>query len=269
MRDNRQSTEPNGVELPPPEISLDYVPELFAARLRAARQSAGMSQEALAKAMRERGMNWRQTTVAKTEKADRPVLFVEAITLSRIFGRGVEEFFTPMSALDELVDGLRAEVATLGHEFSVLEFQVMRTKAHLEDARITQRLAHAALRYKNDSDSGALRDEVDSLVATLGERVLEAPRRVWEALEVTPEEIAEVDRIALFEAVQAEAGRHRAITVDEKMPSVSYAGSLLGFLSGEPVDEEFLVVIRTQPAWTAYVGQLLTDLLVNRIAIQR
>ena len=59
---------------------------VFGARLRALRRSQGVTQAELAGEMRRAGFNWHQTTVAKTEAAQRPVRVNEANHAAAIFG---------------------------------------------------------------------------------------------------------------------------------------------------------------------------------------
>ena len=59
---------------------------LFARQVRGAREKAGMSQTALAKALSEHGVKAHMTTVAKIEAGDRSIRLNEAVALSRILG---------------------------------------------------------------------------------------------------------------------------------------------------------------------------------------
>lgn len=60
--------------------------EHVAVRLKALRQGKGWSQADLAVRMTERGFSWHQTTVAKTEGADRPLRLNEADALAAALG---------------------------------------------------------------------------------------------------------------------------------------------------------------------------------------
>jgi transcriptional regulator with XRE-family HTH domain len=57
------------------------------ARLRAARQAAGLSQQAIADAMVSRGFaNWSQPTVVRVEGGERPLRIAELVALSSLLG---------------------------------------------------------------------------------------------------------------------------------------------------------------------------------------
>lgn len=60
--------------------------QVLANALRKIRQASELSQEAVARQMVAKGHSWRQTTVAKTEAASRPIRVNEAASLARIFG---------------------------------------------------------------------------------------------------------------------------------------------------------------------------------------
>lgn len=59
-----------------------YLPE----NLRALRERKGMSQAALAKAMKDRGWPWHQTTVARIESGRQPLGFGETVDAADILG---------------------------------------------------------------------------------------------------------------------------------------------------------------------------------------
>lgn len=62
----------------------------FAQNVRAARESAGISQVALAERMQEYGYPWHQQTVARTENGSRPIRLGEAFALTRALGGGAD-----------------------------------------------------------------------------------------------------------------------------------------------------------------------------------
>ena len=64
----------------------DTAEAVFGVRLRALRQRMGFTQAELAREMRRAGFNWHQTTVAKTEAAQRPIRVNEADHVAAIFG---------------------------------------------------------------------------------------------------------------------------------------------------------------------------------------
>ena len=78
-----ENVEADGV----PEYLVEDVPPTdaearFAARLKALRQARGMTQAELAALVADYGLNWHQTTVAKTERADRPLRLNEVQALA-------------------------------------------------------------------------------------------------------------------------------------------------------------------------------------------
>lgn len=79
-----------------PEVTLGSV-------VRYLRRKHGYSQEHLAKLMTTAGYSWQQTTVARTEAADRPIRVNEAVALARIFDVTISYLLTPRHAAgDEL-----------------------------------------------------------------------------------------------------------------------------------------------------------------------
>ncbi|MFC4049320.1 helix-turn-helix domain-containing protein [Actinomadura syzygii] len=78
MEDEPRSAAVNGPGLTSEQI--------LARALRKIRMASEMSQEAVARHMVDKGHSWRQTTVAKTEAATRPIRVNEAASLARIFG---------------------------------------------------------------------------------------------------------------------------------------------------------------------------------------
>jgi transcriptional regulator with XRE-family HTH domain len=65
---------------------------MFGIRLRAFRRVRGWSQAELAEEMKGAGFNWRQTTVAKAEAAERPLRLNEAMEVAATFGMTLTEF---------------------------------------------------------------------------------------------------------------------------------------------------------------------------------
>lgn len=69
---------------------MDDAESLVGARIRSMRQDRPWSQEELAELMRQYGFNWFQSTVTKTEHANRPLRLNEAAALAQIFGIPLE-----------------------------------------------------------------------------------------------------------------------------------------------------------------------------------
>jgi transcriptional regulator with XRE-family HTH domain len=64
--------------------------EKLAGNLRALREAAGISQDALAAAMAEHGWPWHQSTVYRAEKGLQAVKFAEAVDLAAILGTSLD-----------------------------------------------------------------------------------------------------------------------------------------------------------------------------------
>jgi transcriptional regulator with XRE-family HTH domain len=79
----------------------------FGQRLRECRQRLHLTQQHVARVLNEtHGLRWHQTTVAKTESAERPVMLAEAAALAAVLGVPLAEF------LDDPPDGAaRTELA--------------------------------------------------------------------------------------------------------------------------------------------------------------
>lgn len=78
------------------------VEQWFAANAKAAREAAGLSQESVAAAMRERGHEaWKQQTVTKVENGGRRVLLAEARGLAAVLGVSDEQLTWPPTIAGE------------------------------------------------------------------------------------------------------------------------------------------------------------------------
>lgn len=112
------------------------------------REIRGWSQQELARKMLDRGHSWRQTTVAKTEAADRPIRVNEAQDLATLFGVSVEDLLTipaedvALAHLTVRVGELRARRAAALEALQEAEEAkqhaeelVERTSAELREAR--------------------------------------------------------------------------------------------------------------------------------------
>lgn len=79
--ENQQESTPTSLS-----DTLGSAEDIVGRRVRALRVMRGWSQQELATRMSERGQGWRQTTVAKTEAADRPIRVNEVQALAVVFG---------------------------------------------------------------------------------------------------------------------------------------------------------------------------------------
>lgn len=102
---------------------------LFAERARALRQAREWSQEDVAQRMTKLGFSWRQSTVAKTEAADRPIRVNEAAALATIFAVNLGELVTPEQ--HPLATRLSKERSMLANAHAEAE-RIQRQAAELE-----------------------------------------------------------------------------------------------------------------------------------------
>ncbi len=130
------------------------------ARIRDQRVALGLSQEDLAKAMRYIGYTWQQTTVAKTEAADRPLRVNEIVDLANVLGVAPAELlgetlreFDRTAAIMRLLQA-KDDAQRLMAKIESLKRQERQLAEEHGDACIRAATAEAALR-----SMGA--DEVD------------------------------------------------------------------------------------------------------------
>lgn len=77
------------------DIPLWQPEPLFGQRIRALRIDSGRSQQDVAEYMNSLGFSWRQSTVAKTEAAERPIRVNEAYALAGMFGVNLDDLVRP------------------------------------------------------------------------------------------------------------------------------------------------------------------------------
>ncbi|KES07317.1 hypothetical protein BU52_09935 [Streptomyces toyocaensis] len=112
----------------------------------------GWSQQELATRMTDQGYSWRQTTVAKTEGADRPIRVNEMLGLARAFGLQIADLLTvPIDDVD--VANAAALVADMAAAAAVArqrvdEYERALDKARAEEARITTELEERRAEYR-------------------------------------------------------------------------------------------------------------------------
>ena len=116
--------------------------------MRGFRQARGLSQQQVADAMVGLGFSWRQTTVAKTEAAERPVPVGEVVALAGLLGVGIHDLLTI-----KLVP-TSEETALL---FDVLAAQRQLERAHQQVSTAESALAEAQARY--DQARGVVSDD--------------------------------------------------------------------------------------------------------------
>jgi transcriptional regulator with XRE-family HTH domain len=136
----------------------------FGQRLRELRKLRGWSQEQVASQMRALGHGWQQTTVTKTEAADRPIRLNEAASLAALLELGVDDVLMSVQGGDP--DRLR-------------HIERKRQNLHVKTALLLQ--AELALRDEAaEARQRAEAIEQKRLAAHIEIRKLEAERAVIE-----------------------------------------------------------------------------------------
>jgi transcriptional regulator with XRE-family HTH domain len=266
MRDNRESTLISAKASAEGEVLADRLPKVLASRLRAARNAAGLSQGAAAKAMADRGFSWRQTTVAKSEAADRPVLFAEVAALSQIYKREIEYFLYPGTELDSLMDEAAAEMASIQNSLMHAEQQVVALRHSVDLYERTLGIASAIRRFRNSGDSGPLLEDLRELLARWGQRCLTV-YDVYESIEVSRAQLEAVDAEALHAAAKIERDWIARFPAKDLIAKEIVEG-VRPFLAGERVPESVPNFLRTTNAWEAFATPLLADLVIAAVNSQ-
>ncbi|MFF3346109.1 hypothetical protein [Streptomyces sp. NPDC002779] len=270
MRDKREPTLPNARGREGGEPLAGRVPKALAARLRAARNSVGLSQGAVADAMTDRGFSWRQTTVAKSEAADRPVLFAEVVALAQIYKRPIEYFLHPGTGLDSLIDDV-------SHRHELQAAEIRKALAVLNELRAEQEqytrillLGMPIVRYRESADSGPLRDGLQAALKHWGYRVL-TEMSVFETLDIAKEQLDKIDHEALREVALLELNTYERTRANTgSLPESSeMLNGLRDFLDGKEPRGALLEVLREGEEWRSLVCVGLTDLVIEAVARQR
>lgn len=268
MRDQREPTHVNVAAQAESEVLADHLPKVLASRLRAARKAVGASQAAVAKAMADRGFSWRQTTVAKSEAADRPVLFAEVAALSQIYKKKIEYFLYPGTELDGLLDEAYSDMSSIRAALAEAERGAAALKSDLDLYECITALASDIRRYQSSSDSGPLLNGVWSALRRWGYRCL-TMYEVYESVEIDREQLEAVDSVALVEAARIVQGLSaRLASYEGKDVESGFFAGVDAFLEGKEVSAEVIETLRGGPEWTAFAAPLLADLIVTAVNSQ-
>lgn len=119
--------------------------EIFGQSIRGLRQELGYSQQDLADLMREKGFDWSQTIVSKTEQAGRPLRLDEAQALAEVFGFRLSNLLQRIGDLD-----LHRQVIRMRDRFKAA--RVAKAHADLEFAESRQQLDNAELALRTSRD---------------------------------------------------------------------------------------------------------------------
>ena len=269
MRDKRESTHANASEAGVEDVLAGRLPKVLGDRLRTARNAVGLSQGAVAKAMNERGFSWRQTTVAKSEAADRPVLFAEVAALSQLYRRDLEYFLYPGAGLDDVLDRSITELEGITGSIGDAYNHIRALESDQRLYQCTVGLASSVVRYRNTSDSGVLLADLRELLSQHHRKVLLIDE-VYEAVNLTAEQACEIDKMALQEVATVEMEGYSRLSEDDlKYESPDLLNGLSDFLEGKPVTDSLLEVLRQGTDWPSLVAVPLADLLMDAVHRQQ
>lgn len=202
MRDERRSTAANDAE---PDA--DKLRVALGRRIRAARTSAGLSQQAVADAMAARQFSWRQTTVAKSEGADRPILFTEIVALSSILKRDLDYFLSGRNALDEAAESIREKLEDARTQVDANLMMLERSRHRLKLAEAREVLISALLDYARTLNGGELREALKAMAAK-GQLGLSDVVGVLMTAGIPKDALEALDQRALREAARSDEGIH-------------------------------------------------------------
>jgi transcriptional regulator with XRE-family HTH domain len=131
-------------------------------RVKALRAARGWSQQELATRMLDLGYAWRQTTVAKTEAADRPIRVNEMQGLAKAFGVSMNDLLTvPIDDLDvanaaALVAEMNAVATAARQRVDELQRVADQAASDLADAQAELARAERELRSRRDEYAAAV-----------------------------------------------------------------------------------------------------------------
>ena len=103
--------------------------ELAGLEVRRLRRERGWTQEELARQMAAYGYDWHQSTVARTETADRPLRLNEVVHLAALFRVPVTQFLLPV---DMTLGEIDAEIAATTKRRDELEAEVRRVQGFVD-----------------------------------------------------------------------------------------------------------------------------------------
>ncbi|USQ82663.1 hypothetical protein NFX46_02075 [Streptomyces phaeoluteigriseus] len=266
MKDEQQSTQVNAeADASDADASADALRIALGRRLRMARTSLGLSQQAVADAMRERGFNWRQTTVAKTEAADRPTLFTEVVALSSVLKRELNYFLSGRTALDEIREEAEGEVKRLETSLAAAKSQAMHLESQLKGALIVEASALTISNFSRHLDTSELLHSFD-LFARSREFSVPRLKRVLEAAGVPVAVIDEMDEASLRIAAREIKGSKE---VDRGSGSALSGQDLSRFaesyLNGKVTPSFFLDILRGQRGYRESASRAIIDEVIARV----
>jgi transcriptional regulator with XRE-family HTH domain len=114
--------------------------QVVGANIKAMRAQLGLTQAELAEAMQGLGHSWVQTTVAKTEAADRPLRVNEVADLARILGTRLPDLVSAQSdwnrkGINLMLSHFQGHAARLRTDIEELKQQLAAKKQAYEEAQ--------------------------------------------------------------------------------------------------------------------------------------
>jgi transcriptional regulator with XRE-family HTH domain len=265
MENQRQSTPANAEVVEPVAARL---PAVLAMRLKGARLGAGMSQQAAAEAMAERGFKWRQSTVAKSEAGDRPVLFSEVAALALIYRKDLDYFRHSGGNLDEVIDAVEKQLSDTRRDYQALLYQVHAARSEIVMLECANELGQAMRQYRETGIEFNLDATLRELFRRHGYMCFAMPS-LYEAVGIDQSDIENIDNWSLRKVASNERKRHQSLTEEELMEeSGLLLNSVAAFLNGEEVDPGFIASLREGGEWASFAYIALAGLLKRRIQVE-
>lgn len=225
-----------------------------------------MSQQAVADAMAALGFSWRQTTVAKSEGADRPILFTEVVALSTILKRNLDYFLSGRNALDEKMEGIQLRLASVESTVQSAEAMLRASQEDRERVKLQQMVGVLILEYSRSLDSGPLKHELDRLVE-LRKLDLAEVKDLLVAAGVPVRVVESVDSQALRRAAEA---LKLSKDLQGKIWLPGYESDAVGklagyFLDGAPTPSYFLEALRMLPEYQVAAEEGILDAIIEHV----
>ncbi|WP_326729742.1 hypothetical protein [Streptomyces phaeochromogenes] len=222
----------------------------------------------MAKAMVERGFKWRQTTVAKSEAMDRPVLFAEVAALALIYRKDLEYFLFAGTGLDGIIDAAKEALSSAHDQFEKLHYEMYSMRREIKGLECMAGLAKAMKSYRDTGDEFGLDSTLRELFMRYGNDCLSV-YGVYEEVGIEHSEVAAIDSMALKRVAEEEFRRHQSLSREDlMMESGKMLHETAAFLQGQQVDPEFLAALREGNEWAQIAAVQLGKLLVTRIRVE-
>lgn len=225
-----------------------------------------MSQEAVAGEMRDRGFNWRQTTVAKSEAADRPILFSEIVALAGIYRREIEYFLFAGTELDNIIDMAARELESVVAALRETEQHAAALRNDLELHQCAVAVGSAVRRFRNTGERSELLPELLRAFSRWSDTALKPLSDIYESVGIDDRELEEIDREALRHLAAQERERHLKLSEEDLIyESPEILNGVSALLEGGKVDPRLLDALRRDDEYTSRVAESVYRLLVERV----